>query len=131
MEEINVSTNERNELIDITAEVRNIVKKSGVKNGICIVCCPHTTAGITINEGADPDVKRDILMWLNKLVPENSGFKHSEGNSDSHVKSSLIGVSETLVLKDSDLVLGTWQNLYFAEFDGPRKRKVIVKIIEE
>ena len=129
MEELNVSTNERNELIDITSEVKKIVKKSGIEEGICVVYCPHTTAAITINESADPDVKRDILMWLNKLVPENSGFKHSEGNSDSHIKSSLVGASEILIIKDGDLVLGTWQNLYFAEFDGPRQRKVIVKII--
>ena len=131
MEELNVSTKERNELIDITLEVKKIVKKSGIKEGICVVYCPHTTAGITINEGADPDVKRDILTWLNKLVPENNNFRHSEGNSDSHIKSSLIGASETLLIKQGNLVLGTWQNLYFAEFDGPRERKVIVKIVEE
>jgi len=131
MEELNISTKKRNELIDITADIKEIIEKSGLKEGTCVVYCPHTTAGITINEGADPDVKKDILMWLNKLVPESSDFQHSEGNSDAHIKSSLVGISKTLIVKEGDLLLGTWQNIYFAEFDGPRKRKVIVKIMED
>jgi secondary thiamine-phosphate synthase enzyme len=127
--EFEVSTSKRNELVDITKEVRKIVERGGIKEGICAVYCPHTTAAITINEGADPDVCRDILMHLEKICPKDGGYKHSEGNSDAHIKSSLVGASEVVVIKNGKLVLGTWQKLYFAEFDGPRNRKVIVKII--
>ena len=127
--EISISTDKRNQLIDITPEINKIIKESRIKQGICIVYCPHTTAAITINESADPDVQEDILTHLSKLIPKNPDFKHSEGNSDSHIKSSLIGASETIIIKDSELILGTWQNIYFAEFDGSRKRKVIIKII--
>jgi secondary thiamine-phosphate synthase enzyme len=128
MKEIKVDSNKRNELIDITLEVKEGVKD--VKEGICIVYCPHTTAAITINEGADPDVKEDILMHLGRRVPYEKGYKHSEGNSDAHIKSSLIGASETILIKDGNLVLGTWQKIYFSEFDGPRERKIIVKVIK-
>ncbi|MBR9691533.1 YjbQ family protein [Candidatus Woesearchaeota archaeon] len=124
-----VNTSKRNELIDITNDINAIVKESDVKEGFCLVYCPHTTAGITINEGADPDVKSDILMQLSKVVPEDKGFKHSEGNSDAHIKSSIIGASEIVVVNDGKLVLGTWQKIFFAEFDGPRNRKVVVKVI--
>lgn len=129
IKEIRLSTSERNELVDITEEIKSIIKQTKVKEGICIIYCPHTTAAITINERADPDVQRDIIVNLSKIIPENGEYHHSEGNSDSHIKSSLIGASETLIIKDNDLILGAWQNIYFAEFDGPRKRKVIVKIL--
>ena len=129
IKEISLLTKERNELIDITSEITQIVKESGVKEGICVVYCPHTTAAITINESADPDVQTDISNHLNKLVHESQEFKHAEGNSDSHIKSSIIGCSETCIIKDNKLVLGTWQSIYFAEFDGPRNRKFMVKIL--
>jgi secondary thiamine-phosphate synthase enzyme len=129
--ELSISTSKRNELVDITSQISDIVKQSKVKQGICVVYCPHTTAAITINESADPAVQRDILVNLSKLVPENGDYRHSEGNSDSHIKSSLIGASETLIIQDSKLFLGTWQNIYFAEFDGPRQRKIIVEILEK
>ena len=131
IKEISISTSNRNELVDITGKVSDIVKQSKIKEGICIVYCPHTTAAITINESADPAVQRDILVNLSKLIPENGDYQHSEGNSDSHIKSSIIGASETLIIKDNSLILGTWQNIYFAEFDGPRQRKVIIKVLEK
>ncbi len=130
IKEFNISTSKRNELVDITNEVKDIVKQSKIKQGICVVYCPHTTAAITINESADPAVQRDILVNLSKLIPKNGDYQHSEGNSDSHIKSSLVGASEILIIKDNNLILGTWQNIYFAEFDGPRQRKVIIKIID-
>ncbi|MBW2982479.1 secondary thiamine-phosphate synthase enzyme YjbQ [Candidatus Woesearchaeota archaeon] len=129
IKEISLSTSRRNELIDVTKEIKEIIKQSKIKQGICVVYCLHTTAGITINESADPDVQRDILVNLSKLIPKDGDYQHSEGNSDAHIKSSLIGASEILIIKDNSLILGTWQNIYFAEFDGPRQRKVIVKII--
>jgi secondary thiamine-phosphate synthase enzyme len=130
IKEFVLSTSNRNELVDITQEVKDIVKQSKIKEGVCIVYCPHTTAAITINESEDPAVQRDIITNLSKLIPENGDYHHSEGNSDSHIKSSIIGASETLIIKDNNLILGTWQNIYFAEFDGPRQRKVIVKILD-
>ena len=130
IKEISLSTKERNELIDVTSEVKKIVNESGIKEGLCVVYCPHTTAAITINESADPDVQTDIINHLNKLVQESQEFKHAEGNADSHIKSSIIGCSETLIIKDNKLVLGTWQGVMFMEADGPRNnRKVIVSVI--
>ena len=126
---INVKSRARCELIDITAEVASAVKGSGVTSGTVTVYCPHTTAGVTINENADPDVARDILMKTSKLIDRDPEFRHGEGNSDSHVKSSLVGASETVIIDGGKLVLGTWQSVYFAEFDGPRSRKIHVKII--
>jgi len=131
IKEISLSTSKRNELIDITNKVKEIVKQSKIQEGICVVYCLHTTAAITINESADPDVQRDIIVNLSKLVPENGDYQHSEGNSDSHIKSSIIGASETLIIKDNNLILGTWQNIYFAEFDGPRQRNVIVQLLQK
>ncbi len=128
--EFEVNTSKRNELVDVTKKVGQFVGKSKVKEGLCVVYCPHTTAAITINEGADPDVGDDLLMQLSKIAPENEGYKHGEGNSDSHIKSSLVGASEIIVIEDGKLMLGRWQSVFFAEFDGPRKRKVIVKVIE-
>ncbi|MGB9810064.1 MAG: secondary thiamine-phosphate synthase enzyme YjbQ, partial [Caldanaerobacter sp.] len=121
MRSIYVNTPAREVMIDITREVQEEVKGSGVKEGICTVFVPHTTAGITINENADPTVKEDILSALDKIIP-NISFKHLEGNSDAHIKSSLVGNSVTVLIENGELVLGTWQGIYFCEFDGPRKR---------
>lgn len=131
MEIINVSTNKRNQFVDISPDVNTLIKKSGIKKGICTLFCAHTTAAITINENADPSVSEDIIDYLNQLVPADKGYKHAEGNSDSHIKSSLIGPSLQLIVEDAAPVLGTWQAIYFCEFDGPRDRQVYVKIINQ
>ena len=126
-----VSTGGHNELVDITSEVQRVVKSAGVKSGICVVYVPHTTAGVTINENADPSVRHDILMECSKLVPEHDrDYRHSEGNSAGHIKSTLFGSSVHLLIDRGALVLGTWQGIYFGEFDGPRRRRVHVKVIE-
>ncbi len=129
MDTIEVRTGKREELIDITAEIERIVARAGRRDGLCLVFVPHTTAGITINENSDPDVKADILMTLGRAVPDNLPFAHSEGNSTGHVKASLVGSSVTVPIDDGKLRLGTWQGITFCEFDGPRGRKVWVKII--
>ncbi len=127
---LSVSTSSRNQLLNITRQVELVVAKSGIQNGIVTVFCPHTTAGITINENADPDVCHDILLTLNKLLPQNlPGYQHCEGNSDAHVKSSLVGCSRQVMLNNGSLVLGTWQGLFFCEFDGPRTRHVHIQIM--
>ncbi len=131
LESISVSTSSRSEIISITSQVQKIVAKSKVKNGICIIYNPHTTSAITINENADPSVKRDILKELNEIVPENHGYSHMEGNSDSHIKASLMGSDRVVIIKDGELLLGTWQGIFFCEFDGPRSRKVYIQIISE
>ena len=123
MKEITIRTSKRNELIDITNEITKHLTK---EKGMCFVYVPHTTAAVTINEGADPDVRRDISRFLEKLIPVSADFRHFEGNSDSHIKSSLVGPSEWLIIKNRKLVLGRWQSVYFCEFDGPRTRKVII-----
>jgi secondary thiamine-phosphate synthase enzyme len=116
-------------MIDITDKVQSFVAKIGIKDAQILVFCPHTTAAITINENADPSVVDDILLTLEELIPQHRrGYRHSEGNSDAHVKSSLVGTSESLILKNGRLVLGTWQGIYFCEFDGPRTRHVHVQI---
>lgn len=120
---------EREGFYDITSEVREAVKNSGVKDGLCVVFCPHTTAGITINENADPDVVKDMLLGLSKAYPDRPEFRHLEGNSHAHLKASALGASETLVLTAGRLLLGTWQGIYFGEFDGPRTRSFYVKIL--
>ena len=125
---INVKTGSRIEMVDITSLVSREVSKAGVTEGICVVYVPHTTAGVTINEGADPAVCTDIIRKLNELVPPNDGYRHLEGNSDSHIKTSLIGSSVTVIVENGRLVLGTWQKIFFCEFDGPRSRKVYVKV---
>jgi len=128
-EEFRISTKSRNQMIDITGQVGSFVGKSGVTDGDVIVYCPHTTAAITINENADPSVPHDMLLTLEQLLPQHrSGYRHSEGNSDSHCKSSLFGCSEQVLIKDGSLQLGTWQGIFFCEFDGPRSRKVIVQV---
>jgi secondary thiamine-phosphate synthase enzyme len=125
-----VKTHERSEIVDITPQVEELLKKSGVKSGICIVYVPHTTAAVSINENADPDVKRDVLMKLEKLIPQReSYYQHSEGNSDSHLKTSLTGPSVTILVENGELVLGRWQGVYFCEFDGPRTREFFVKVM--
>lgn len=130
MEKIDITTRRRTELIDITGEVQGIVRKSKVKDGICFIFCPHTTAGLTINENADPCVRRDISDTLNRLLPEGAGYSHSEGNADSHIKSSLLGSSLTIFIEGGQLAFGTWQGIYFCESDGPRSRQAWIKIIE-
>ncbi|MEW6101586.1 MAG: secondary thiamine-phosphate synthase enzyme YjbQ [Candidatus Omnitrophota bacterium] len=128
MEKISVKTNKRIELIDVTKKIQEAVNKSKTKEGICFVFCPHTTAGITINENADPSVQEDMINVFRKLIPENAGYAHSEGNSDSHVKSSVFGSALTIFIEAGQLALGTWQGVFFCEGDGPRSREVWVKI---
>ncbi len=126
-----VKTNKRSELVEITDRIQDIVGQWKIKNGTCLIFVPHTTAGITINEQADPSVQDDILSKLDDLVPWEDNYRHGEGNAAAHVKTSLMGSSEELIIKDSNLVLGTWQGIFLAEFDGPRNRKVEVKLIRE
>ena len=123
-------TSAQTEFIDITHSVQEAVKKAGMKDGICIIFIPHTTAAVTINENADPSVIHDILMELNKIVPFKDQYHHMEGNSPAHIKASLVGCSEIVFVESGKLVLGTWQGIFFCEFDGPRSRKVQVKIVE-
>jgi len=118
----------RMDLYNITSQVREAITKSGIKDGIAVVYCPHTTAGITINENADPDVVHDLLLGLSKAFPDRSEFRHGEGNSTAHLKSSTVGVSETIIISGGKPVLGTWQSIYFCEFDPPRSRKYYVKV---
>ncbi|MCH2446860.1 MAG: secondary thiamine-phosphate synthase enzyme YjbQ [Candidatus Marinimicrobia bacterium] len=125
-----MKTNERVDLVDISSQVANEVKTSGVTTGTVTVYVPHTTCGVTINESADPDVARDIKTHLAKLVPQNGDFKHYEGNSDSHIKTSMIGSSENIFIENGKLVLGMWQGIFLCDFDGPRTRKVYMKIVE-
>ena len=116
-------------MIPVTGEVREAVRQSGIHDGICMVYCPHTTAGITINENADPDVVHDLLLGLDKAFPDRAEFRHIEGNSAAHLKASCVGSSQTIFIQDGKLLLGTWQGVYFCEFDGPRTRKFYVKCI--
>lgn len=116
---------------DITQSVRQVVRESGVADGLCTVFCPHTTAAITINENADPDVQRDLLLALGDIFADRSDFRHFEGNSAAHLKSSVVGASETILVSGGELVLGTWQGIYFCEFDGPRHRRYHVQVIGE
>jgi secondary thiamine-phosphate synthase enzyme len=125
-----VKSGQHTAMIDITREVKNLVRESGIKSGICVIYIPHTTAGITINENADPDVIRDFLMEMDKLIPLSDGYHHIEGNSAAHIKSSMMGFSQTIIIEEGRLLMGTWQGIYFVEFDGPRIRKIYVKIIE-
>lgn len=127
--DLNISTKSRSQMIDITSQVSSIVEQSSISNGDAIVYCPHTTAAITINENADPSVAHDILLTLDELVPRHRvGYRHSEGNSDAHCKSTLVGCSKQILIKDKALALGTWQGIFFCEFDGPRSRRVIVQV---
>ena len=125
---INVETRTRIEMVDMTSSVQKEVSKSNISDGVCMVYVPHTTAGVTINEGADPSVCQDILTKLTEMVPPDAGYRHMEGNSDSHIKASLVGNSVSVLVENGRLVLGTWQKIFFCEFDGPRSRKTYFRI---
>ena len=125
---VTVKTDSRIDMVDITSSIQKEISKSGVKEGVCIIYVPHTTAGMTINEGADPAVCDDIMAKLNELVPPNAGYRHGEGNADSHIKASLLGSSVSVLVENGSLVLGTWQKIFFCEFDGPRSRRVYLKV---
>lgn len=130
MIERKIRTNQRDVMVDITKDIEGIVRNANIANGMVVVYCPHTTAGITINENADPDVKHDILMRLDEIYPwEHPKYRHMEGNSAAHLKAITVGTSETIFIQDRKLVLGTWQGIYFCEFDGPRSRIYNVKVI--
>jgi secondary thiamine-phosphate synthase enzyme len=129
MQEIHLQTNSRVEMIDITASVQAVIDSEKISNGFCIIFTPHTTAAITINENADPDVPHDIIAALDRFIPQNANYRHTEGNSPAHVKSSVIGASELVLIQNNRLILGTWQSIFFCEFDGPRSRRVLVSII--
>jgi secondary thiamine-phosphate synthase enzyme len=129
MVKLSVSTSQRNEMIDITSSIQKAIAQDGMKNGGCIVHVPHTTAGITINENADPDVVRDIIVNMKRVIPERGDYQHSEGNSDSHIKSTLFGPSLYLIIENGQLQLGTWQGVYFCEFDGPRHRQYWIQFL--
>jgi len=124
-----VRTSSQTEFIDITRSVQEVLKKTGVEDGICIIFIPHTTAAVTINENADPSVVQDIVMELNKIIPFKDQYRHMEGNSPAHIKASLVGCSQIVFIESGKLVLGTWQGIFFCEFDGPRNRNVHVKVM--
>ena len=128
--EISVSTSKRNEFVDVTEEVRSVVKDSGVKDGYVHLYVPHTTAAVTINENYDPSVKSDILNKLSDVIPAGAGYAHAEGNADSHIKASLVGNSDFIPVVSGDIALGTWQGIFFCEFDGPRSRRMLIQVIE-
>ncbi len=128
MEEISLSTHKKTEFIDVTDLVQRAVEKSGVSDGICFVYCPHTTAGLTINENADPAVARDILTALDAIAPQNRGWTHAEGNAPAHIKASIVGSSVRVIIEGGKLRLGTWQGIFFCEFDGPRRRRIWLRI---
>jgi len=129
LEEISIKTGKQFDFIDITAQVKDIVTKSGVSQGLCCVYVSHTTAGVTINENADPDVPTDIIMGLDKIAPLRAGYRHAEGNSAAHIKTALVGPSVTLIIEAGRLILGTWQAVFFCDFDGPRNRKCFIKVL--
>ncbi|WFS62190.1 secondary thiamine-phosphate synthase enzyme YjbQ [Pseudodesulfovibrio thermohalotolerans] len=129
MEILEIRTREREELIDVTGAVRKAVRENGWTDGALLLYCPHTTGAVTVNEGADPDVVRDIVVNMRKLVPHGGDYRHAEGNSDAHIKSSLFGCDQMVIVEGGDLMLGTWQKIYFCEFDGPRTRKLWVRFL--
>ena len=131
MKIINIKSVQRVEFIDITGEIEKIIYSSGALNGLVCLFVPHTTAALTLNENADPSVKNDIKNKLESMIPRNDNYAHSEGNSDSHLKASIFGPSLTLIISKGSLVLGTWQGIYFCEFDGPRNRKLYIRIIKD
>ena len=126
---INVKSKSRTEFIDITEMIQDVIKDEGITKGICCLYVPHTTAGVTINEGADPSVQRDIINALNRLIPHEMNYSHREGNADAHIKSTLVGASLNLIIDEGKLLLGTWQAVFFCEFDGPRHRRIALKFI--
>lgn len=127
---LEIATSSRAQMVDVTREVQRAVSESGVQEGFCHIYLPHTTAGIAINENADPSVARDILAVLEKMAPRDGSYRHLEGNADSHVKTSIVGSSETVFIEGGRLVLGTWQGIFLCEFDGPRRRRLLVKVVE-
>ena len=129
--EFEVQTGKRDDFVDITVEVRDCVRKSGVQHGICVVFVPHTTAGLAVNESWDPSVTADAIATFDRLVPWRANYKHVEGNAAAHIKSALVGTSETLLVEAGNLVLGTWQGIFLAEFHGPRRRSVLVRVIPD
>ena len=128
---LDVKTSRRTQLVDVTSAVQRVIAESGVTSGLCHLYVPHTTAGVTINENADPDVPRDIETTLDKLIPKDAGYKHFEGNADSHIKSTLVGVSQCVEIVDGHLALGRWQAIFFCEFDGPRASQLRIKLIPD
>ena len=130
MREIKVKTNKRNEMVDITSDIQDVIDDENINNGVVVVYVPHTTAGVTINEGADPSVQRDIITNLKNLIPEDGDYHHSEGNSDAHIKSCLLGCSVFVPIENNKPVLGTWQRIFFYEGDGPRNRKVYIDFVK-
>ena len=126
---VNVKSRARTEFIDITEQIQEVLKEVGISSGVCTIFVPHTTAAVTVNEGVDPTVQRDIQTFLNKMVPFEGDYHHREGNSAAHIKTTLVGVSQTVLIDEGRLVLGTWQSVFFCEFDGPRHRRVALKIM--
>ena len=126
---LEIASSKQTEMLDITREVRQAIQQAGIDSGLAVLFVPHTTAAVTINENADPDVMRDMLMELNKIVPLDDHYRHAEGNSAAHLKSSLVGASETLLIEKGEPVLGTWQGIYFCEFDGPRRRRLHLQVV--
>ena len=129
IERLHVRTSAKTDLVDITGAIQGVVQRTGIKDGLCFIFVPHTTAAVTINENADPSVPKDILMELNKIVPFEDRYQHMEGNSAAHIKASLVGFSQMVFVESGRLVLGTWQGIFFCEFDGPRSREVYVKVV--
>ena len=129
MQQLTVKTQSQTEMIDITRQVQKSIEAADFQDGLCVLYVPHTTAGITINESADPSVRRDILMVLNQMVPWKADYRHMEGNSPAHIKSTLVGTSQLVVVENGQMALGTWQGIFFCEFDGPRSRKLQIKFI--
>ena len=128
---LSVKTRETTELVDITSDINRLVHESGVDQGLCMLYVPHTTAAVTINESADPSVKSDMLKIINQIIPWEAGYRHLEGNSAAHIKTTLVGSSELIAIENNQLALGTWQGVFFCEFDGPRSRKLQVRMIKE
>lgn len=131
MATLTVTSSDKTQFIDITSRIQDTIDTSGIAGGLCVVFVPHTTAAVTINENADPAVSSDMLNVLNKVIPWNLDYKHAEGNSPAHVKATLVGASETIIIENGKLDLGTWQGIYFCEFDGPRTRRVLVKLLRD
>jgi secondary thiamine-phosphate synthase enzyme len=129
--QLRVQTKSRTELVDITQGVQRLVAESGIRSGVCYVYVPHTTSGITVNENTDPNVGRDILKELNKVIPFDDQYSHNEGNSAAHIKSTLVGISKAVMVEEGRLALGTWQAIFYCEFDGPRDRRVFVKVMKD
>lgn len=129
MESLKIRTSRRNEWIDITSSVQQVISRSGVESGLCVLFVPHTTAAVTVNEGADPSVREDILQYLASAAPQRGPYAHREGNADAHIKAALVGSSVSLLVEEARLVLGTWQSVFFCEFDGPRDRRIFLRLI--